>query len=88
MKKIRSIPIMQNKDIKSIFTNNKEYKISQNAEDTLLALEWSPKSLFDALETIEFYSSLQDRQLIHLRQKIALVQKTFLIKFFIIPDGN
>lgn len=46
---IRSILIKQNNDIKGIFVHNKEHKISQYTDDTLLVLDGSPKSLFEAI---------------------------------------
>lgn len=42
-REIISILIKQNKDIKGILIKNKEH-ISQHADDTLLALNGSPKS--------------------------------------------
>lgn len=48
--------IKQNKDIKGIFINNIEHKISQYPDDTLLVLDGSHKSLLAALETIYFFS--------------------------------
>lgn len=52
---ILAIMIKQNKDIKGIFINDIEQKISQYADDTSLVLDGSPKSVFAALETIEFF---------------------------------
>jgi hypothetical protein len=37
--------------------NGKEHKISQYADDTSLALNASPKSLFAALDTVDYYST-------------------------------
>ena len=37
--------------------NNKEHKITQNADDTSLILAGSPDSLFNSLDTIDFFSS-------------------------------
>ena len=54
---ILAILIKQNTDIKGIFIDNKEHKISQYADDTSFVLDGSPKSLFAALDTIDFYSS-------------------------------
>lgn len=86
---ILSILLKQNKDIKGIFVNNKEHKISQYADDTLLALDGSPKSLFEALEIIDFYSSFSGLEINTTKTKMCgLVQKNFRIKCFIIPDGN
>ena len=54
---ILAILIKQNTDIKGIFINYNEHKISQYADDTSLTLDGSPKSLFAALDPIDFYSS-------------------------------
>lgn len=70
---ILSILIKQNKDIKGIFVNNKEHKISQYADDTLLALDGSPKSLFEALETIDFYSSFSGLKINTTKTKIVWI---------------
>ena len=53
---ILSILIKQNTDINGIFIDNKEHKISQYANDTSLVLDGSPKSLFAALDIIDYYS--------------------------------
>jgi hypothetical protein len=37
------------------FIKNIQYKISQYADDTSLALDGSPQSLFAALDTIEYF---------------------------------
>lgn len=52
--------IKQNKTFKNIliYVNNNEHKISQYTDDTWLALDVSPKSLFETLEIIDFYSIL------------------------------
>lgn len=50
---ILSILIKQNNNIKGIFVNDKEHKISQYADDTLLTLDGSPISLFAALDNLD-----------------------------------
>lgn len=51
---ILAIMIKQNKDIKGIFINDNEHKISQYADDTSLALDGSPESLFAALDMLQY----------------------------------
>lgn len=70
---ILSILIKQNNDIKGIFVHNKEHIISQYADDTLLALDGSPKSLFEALETIDFYSSFSGLKINTSKTKIVWI---------------
>ena len=55
---ILAILIKQNNDIKGIVIHDKEHKLSQYADDTSLALDGTPKSLFAALDTIDFFSKL------------------------------
>ena len=52
---ILAILIKQNNDIKGIVINDKEHKLSQYADDTSLALDGTSKSLFAALDTIDFF---------------------------------
>lgn len=70
---ILSILIKQNNDIKGIFVHNKEHIISQYADDTLLAFDGSPKSLFEALETIDFYSSFSGLKINTSKTKIVWI---------------
>jgi hypothetical protein len=53
---IISILNKQNKDIKGITIGDKEHKISQYDDDKSLALDGIPKSLFSALDTLDFFS--------------------------------
>jgi exonuclease III len=55
---ILAILVKQNKDIKGITISQREHKISQYADDTSLALDGSPASLFAALDTLDFFSKL------------------------------
>ena len=52
---ILAMLIKQNVNIKGIVINNKEHKITQNADDTSLILAGSPDSLFNSLDTIVFF---------------------------------
>ena len=65
--------IKQNKDIKGIYVKNTEHKISQYADDTSLALDGSPKSLFAALDTIEFFSSFSGLKINTSKTKIVWI---------------
>ena len=47
--------IRNNKDIKGIHLNNKEFKLSQYADDTQLLLDGSEISLKEALRTLKQY---------------------------------
>jgi exonuclease III len=55
---ILAILIERNKDIKGIIVNDKEYKISQFADDTSLTLDGSEKSLHAALDTLDYFGKL------------------------------
>jgi hypothetical protein len=70
---ILAVLIKQNKDIKGIYVKNTEHKISQYADDTLLALDGSPKSLFAALDTIEFFSSFSGLKVNTSKTKIVWI---------------
>lgn len=86
---ILAILIKQNNDIKGICINNTEHKISQNADDTSLVLDGSPKSLFAALDTIDFYSSFSGLKIYTGKTKIIWIgSKNSLMKFIIIQDGS
>lgn len=65
--------IKQNKDIKGICINDTEHKISQYADDTSLVLDGSPKSLFAALETIDFFHSFSGLKKNSSKTKIILI---------------
>ena len=54
---ILSMLVKRNKHIKGIMINEKEFKISQFADDTTLTLDGSQVSLQAALNTLEIYSS-------------------------------
>lgn len=70
---ILAILIKQNHDIKSICINNTEHKISQYADDTSLVLDGSPKSLFAALDTIDYYSSFSGLKINTCKTKIIWI---------------
>jgi hypothetical protein len=70
---ILAILIKQNKDIKGIVINDEEHKISQYADDTSLALDGSEKSLFNALETLEFFSRLSGLKINTSKTKIIWI---------------
>ena len=70
---ILAILIKQNKSIKSICINNTEHKISQYADDTSLALDGSPQSLFAALDTIEYFSSFSGLRINTSKTKIVWI---------------
>ena len=50
--------IRENKDIKGISLNGKEYKLSQYADDTQLILDGSEKSLTEALHLLKQYHKM------------------------------
>lgn len=54
---ILAMLIKDNKDIKGIFVNDRELKISQYA-DTSLFLNGTDSSLLNALETLELFSNI------------------------------
>ena len=70
---ILSVLIKQNKDIKGITIGDKEHKISQYADDTSLALDGSPKSLFSALDTLDFFSRLSGLKINSSKTKIIWI---------------
>ena len=70
---ILAILIKQNKDIKGITIGNKEHKISQYADDTSLALDGTPKSLFSALETLDFFYKLTGLKVNSSKTKIVWI---------------
>ena len=70
---ILAILIKQNKDIKGITIGNKEHKISQYADDTSLALDVTPKSLFSALETLDFFYKLTGLKVNSSKTKIVWI---------------
>ena len=55
---ILSLLVKQNTDIKGIVINKVEHKISQYADDTSFIRDGSKKSLFAALETLQYFSQL------------------------------
>ena len=70
---ILAILVKQNKDIKGITMNGKEQKISQYADDTSLALDGSPKSLFAALDAIDYYSTFSGLRINSSKTKIVWI---------------
>ena len=70
---ILAILIKQNKDIKGIVVNEKEHKLSQYADDTSLALDGSPKSLFAALDTLDFFSQFSGLKINSSKTKIIWI---------------
>jgi hypothetical protein len=50
--------------------NGEEHKISQYADDTTLALDGSSKSLFAALDTINYYSTFSGLKINSSKTKI------------------
>lgn len=55
---ILAILMKQNVNIKGIMIDNKEHKITQYGDNTLLILD--PNFLFNSLDTINFFSNSQD----------------------------
>ena len=70
---ILAILIKQNKNIKGICIENTEHKISQYADDTSLALDGSPQSLFAALDTIEYFSTFSGLRINSSKTKIVWI---------------
>lgn len=70
---ILSILIKQNKEIKGIIINNKEYKLTQYADDTSLTLDGSEQSLFTALDTLEFFARLSGLRINSSKTKIIWI---------------
>ena len=70
---ILALLIKQNKDIKGIVINDKEHKLSQYADDTSLALDGTPKSLFAALDTIDFFSKFSGLKINTSKTKIIWI---------------
>lgn len=54
-----AIIIKQNCDIREIIANANDHKISQYADNISLILDGSPKSLFAALDTLDFFHIFQ-----------------------------
>lgn len=53
---ILAMLIKQNKDIRGIMVNDKEFIISQYADDTTLLLDGSEKSLVESINILKFYA--------------------------------
>ena len=70
---ILALLIKQNTDIKGIIINGEEHKISQYADDTTLALDGSPKSLFAALDTINYFSTFSGLKINSSKTKIVWI---------------
>jgi hypothetical protein len=70
---ILSILIKQNKDIKGITIGDKEHKISQYVDDTSLSLDGTPKSLFSALDTLDFFSRISGLKVNSSKTKIIWI---------------
>ena len=70
---ILAILIKQNKNIKGICIENTEHKLSQYADDTSLALDGSPESLFAALDTIEYFASFSGLRINSSKTKIIWI---------------
>lgn len=77
---ILSILIKQNNHIKGIFVNDKEHKISQYADDTLLTLDGSPSSLFAALDNLDFFSKFSGLKVNCSKTKIVWIGSKKLSK--------
>ena len=86
---ILAMLIKQNVNINGIVVNNKEHKITQYADDTSLILDGSPDSLFNSLDTIDFFSKLSGLRINSSKTKVVWIgSKNFQIKCFIILNGN
>lgn len=70
---ILAILVKQNTCIKGIVVNGKEHKISQYADDTTLLLDGSPKSLFAALDTVDFFSTFSGLKINSSKTKIVWI---------------
>ena len=53
--------------------NDKEHKISQYADDTSLALDGSPSSLYAALDTLERYANFSGLKINSAKTKIVWI---------------
>ena len=60
-----------NKNIRGIIVLNKEHKLSQYADDKSLTLDSSQKSLFVALDTIEYFSKFSGLKINASKTKIV-----------------
>ena len=70
---ILSILVKENKDITGIKINNSEHKITQYADDTTLILDGSEKSLFAALNTLDYFSSISGLHVNSSKTKIVWI---------------
>ena len=73
--KIVKIQYLSNKmsTLKGIVINNKEHRITQNADDTSLILDGSPDSLFNSLDTIDFFSKFSGLRINSSKSKVVWI---------------